>query len=242
MKFDLKEISITLSQALWTLPFIAFFIGYFSLQFFIIEKVVQAPNLVGKDLLQATKIVSSKKLNLRIVAEKEIGDTLPGTIIKQNPLPNTSVKSHQSIFITITKSPEIVVAPSFITKSCEQIEQICQDKKIKNRTYFLSSSYPKGECIGQLPLPNKPLESKKMSTYISAGSQNQYLFPDLTNSTLEEVSQLLTQHNIAFDVYHKDQKIKAPYNKSFTVTYQKPLAGTFITPNEKLYVQLKVTT
>jgi len=241
MKFNIQKISITLSQALWTLPFIAFFIGYFSLQFFIIEKIVQAPNLVGKDLLQATKIASSKKLNLRIIAEKEIADTLPGTIIKQNPLPNTSIKSHQSIFITITKSPETVVAPAFITKSHEQIEQTCKDKKIKNRPYFLSSNYPKGECIGQLPLQNKPLESKKMSTYISTGNQNQYLFPDLTSSTLEEASQLLSQHNISFDVYYRDQKINAPYNRNFVVSYQKPLAGTFITLNEKLYVQLKVT-
>ena len=153
MKINLKKISQTFTQtthtlynskhnAMWLLPFLAFGIGYFCLQFFITEHTLQAPNLVGKDLLQATKISSDLKLNLRIIAEKEIADAQPGTIIKQNPLPGTSIKSHQSIFIVITKLPAPVIAPNFIGKNEPQIEKICKEKSIKNRIYLLPSSYP----------------------------------------------------------------------------------------------------
>lgn len=225
----------------WTLPFLAFGIGYFCLQFFIIENIVKTPNLVGTDLLRATKISSDYKLNLRIIAEKEIIDAMPGTIIKQNPLPGTSIKSHQSIFIVITKLPAPITAPSFIAKTEQQIEKICKEKGIKNRYYFLPSYYPVGQCFAQMPAPEQILESKKMSFYISTGNQNQYLFPDFTNIALHDVVNFLQQQSIACDVYHKDQKIIPPYKQNFTVMYQKPLAGTLLSSNNKLYVQLQVS-
>ncbi len=249
MKFNLQKISLfffKITQALrnskseikWLLPFLAFGIGYFCLQFFITENIVLAPNLVGKDLLQATK--TSSDLNLRIIAEKEIADAQPGTIIKQNPLPNSSIKSHQSIFIVITKLPAPVVAPTLIHKNLDQIEKVCREKGIKNRIYYLPTHHPAGHCFAQMPLPGEILEAKKISCYISIGNQSQYLFPHFTNLPLEEVIEFLQQQNIACDVYHKDQKIVAPYKQKFAVSYQKPLAGTLITPSNKLYVQLQV--
>jgi beta-lactam-binding protein with PASTA domain len=240
MKLNVQKISLIFSQTKWILPFLAFAIGYFCLQFFIIDKIVQTPDLVGKDVLQATKISSDYKLNLRIIAEKEIADALPGTIIKQNPLPHTSIKSHQSIFIVITKLPAPVVAPTLINKNQDQVDKICKEKGIKNRTYFLPTNHPAGQCFAQMPQPEQILEAKKMSCYISTGNQSQYLFPDFTKSLVEEVVEFLHQQNIQFDIFHKDQKIEAPYKQKLTVTYQKPLAGTLITPSNKLYVQLQV--
>jgi beta-lactam-binding protein with PASTA domain len=233
-------LSSSKKELLWILPFIAFVIGYFCLQFFIAETIVQTPNLVGKDLLHATKMSSELKLNLRIIAEKEIADAQPGTIIKQNPLPNASIKNHQSIFIVITKLPAPVLAPTLLDKNLNQIEKICRDKGIKNRIYYLPTHHPAGNCFAQMPLPGEILEAKKISCYISTGNQSQYLFPDFTDLQLEEVIEFLQLQNIACDVYHKDQKIIAPYKQKFVVLYQKPLAGTLITPSNKLYVQLQV--
>ena len=240
MKKIIQNISVILSNITWTLPFFAFCIGYLCLQFFITDNIVQTPDLVGKDLLLATKISSDKKLNLRIIAEKEIADALPGTIIKQNPLPHASIKSHQSIFIVVTKLPAPVVAPTLINKNLEHVEKICKEKGIKNRIYFLPTHHPVGQCFAQMPLPEHILEGKKISCYISSGNQSQYLFPDFTESLLEDAIEFLKHQNIAFDVYHKDQKIIAPYKQKFTIAYQKPLAGTLVTPSNKLYVQLQV--
>jgi beta-lactam-binding protein with PASTA domain len=237
---QLKQIIPGLNKIIWILPFIAFCLGYFCLQFFIAENIVKTPNFIGKDLLLATKISSDYKLNLRIIAEKEIADAIPGTIIKQNPLPGTSIKSHQSIFIVITKLPAPVIAPNFIGKNEPQIEKICKEKSIKNRIYLLPSSYPAGQCFAQMPCADQILETKKMNSYISTGNVNQYLFPDFTNTPLQDVINFLHQQNITFDVYHKDQKVTPPYKQNFVISYQKPLAGTLIVPSNKLYVQLQV--
>lgn len=232
---------VSIQQILWIFPFIAFCTGYICLQYFIADHILQTPDLVGKDILQATKTSSELKLNLRIIGEKEISDAIPGTIIKQNPLPHTLIKAHQSIFIVITKLPAPLIAPNFINKTQAQVEQTCKEKGLKNRIYFLPSHYPVGQCFAQMPLPDQILEAKKMSCYISSGNQNQYLFPDLSNIALEDVLQFLEQQNIAYDVFYKDQKLTPPYKSNFIVIYQKPLAGTLVTPSNKLYVQLQVS-
>lgn len=240
MKLLIQKIYEFVTQFTFLFPFFAFCIGYVSLQFFITEQLVQTPNLIGKDILQATKLCSQLKLNLRIIAEKEMSDATPGTVITQNPLQQSYIKSHQSIFITITKLPEPILAPSITKKSIEDIEKICADKGIKNRLYILPSNLPYGQCFAQIPYENQPLVSKKMNAYISSGQENQYLFPDFSNLALHDVIAFLQDKNITFDVFYKDQKIIAHYKKNYTISYQKPLAGSLITLNNKLYVQLQV--
>lgn len=222
------------------LPFAAFCIGYFALHFFMSDPSIQAPDLVGKDILQATKLCSDLQLNLRIIAEKEIFDAQAGTIITQNPAPKTAIKAHQSLFIIITKLPDPVLAPNLISKNCAEIEKICKEKGIKDRSYFLPSHHAANTCFAQMPAVGMQLDGKKMNCYISTGNQQLYLFPDFTNHKLSEVVEFLQHQHISFDVYVKDQKLTAPYKNNFLVSYQKPLAGTFIIPNNKLYVQLQV--
>ena len=240
MKINLQKLSSILSGILWLTPFLAFAAGYIFLQFFIADNAVQVPALLGKNLLQATQICSEFKLNLRIIAEKEVADLQPGTIVTQKPLPGKAIKPHQSIFIVITKLPAPVVAPDFIKKNSTQIEAACQEKNIKNKSYAIESAYPKGECFGQIPSAGQPLETKKISSYISAGNSQQYLFPDFTDVSLHEVIDFLKKYDIACDVYHKDEKIAAPYKQNLVVINQKPLAGTFVQPNRTLFVQLQV--
>ncbi len=240
MKLNLQKISQIFRQLHWLMPFAAFCIGYIVLQYFITDNNIQAPDLIGKDLLQATKISCDHKLNLRIIAEKEVADAAPGTIIKQNPSGGKSIKTYQSIFIVITKLPAPVVTPTLIGKNEQQVKKICKDKGIKNRVYFLPSTHPAGQCFAQMPSPDTALENKNMSSYFSIGHQNQYLFPDFTNIPLHNVMNFLQEQNIAAEIYYKDQKISTPYKQNFIVTYQKPLAGTLITSNNKLYVQLQV--
>lgn len=231
---------LQIRKAFWLFPFLAFGVGYFFLQFLITDHAVLTPTLLGKNILQATQICSELKLNLRIIAEKEVADVPAGTIIKQKPMVDKYIKQHQSIFIVMTKMPETMQSPDFVTKNSNFIEKSCQDLGIKNKTYLIESAYPKGQCFGQIPLPEQPLPSKKMSCYISAGNNQKYIFPHLIDQPLADVIDFLQKYEITCDVYYKDQKIAAPFHHQFMVVNQKPLAGTFVQPNNQLYVQLQV--
>lgn len=235
-----QNIFSLIHKAFWLFPFLAFALGYFFLQFFMTDHAVQAPDLLGKNILQATQICSELKLNVRIIAEKEVADVPAGTIIKQKPLPQKLIKPLQSVFIVLTKLPTSITTPDFIKQNNKSIEKTCQEMGIKNKTYCIETSYPKGECFGQIPSAGESLESKKMSCYISAGNSQKYLFPYLINKPLTEVIEFLNKYEISCDVYYKDQKIVQPFNQEFIVINQKPLAGTFVQPNNQLYVQLQV--
>lgn len=224
----------------WIIPFLAFCTGYFCLQFFVTDTNIQAPNLLGQTMLQATKTCSQLQLNLRIITEKEVADAQPGTIFTQNPMPGKSIKKHQAIFIVITKTPPPITAPECINLEEKQIEKICKEKDIKVRLYQLPSQHAAGKCFAQIPTAGQELETKKISCYISAPKVEQFLFPDFTDISLTDVITFLQQNNITYDVFYKNQKIAAPYQQSLQVTYQKPLAGSIINSMQNVYVQLQV--
>ncbi|MGZ6254987.1 MAG: PASTA domain-containing protein [Candidatus Chromulinivorax sp.] len=232
-KFIVNEIK-------WIFPFFAFIFGYLCLQFFIADNQTTVPALVGKNILEATKICSQAQINLRIIAEKETADTPAGTIIAQNPSPDKLIKKNQSIFITITQAPQPIIAPNFLEKNQEEIEQICKEKGLKSILHLVPSSYPSGKCFAQQPTANTPLTRKKISCYLAANQESYYIFPDFTDLPLQDVIHFLQHHAIAYDVYYKNQKIAAPFQAHLQVAHQKPLAGSTIQSMKNLYVQLQL--
>ena len=232
--------NFNINQYLWIFPFLAFFAGYLCLQIFIVENSIKTPHFVGINIAEAIKISSHYKLNLRIVAEKEVADMKPGTILKQKPESGKWIKENQSIFIVITKTPQELLAPRLIDKDLQEVEETCNNLNIKNNRYDIETSLPANQCFAQFPSPSESLETKKISSYIAINNKRPYLFPDVTDYTAEEVVPFLQKYNIKTDVYYKHQKVSTPFKKNFIIKHQKPLAGTFVTPNEKLYVQLQV--
>ncbi len=229
-----------IKKILWTLPFFAFLTGYIFLQFFIQQDPITCPNFIGKDILPAHHIASRLKINLQIIGEKEVCDVQAGTIIQQKPAPGTSIKPHQSIFIVITKAPEIIKAPYCIGKDYETIEALADQQKIKNRSYFLPHSQPKGVCFAQIPNPQENLESKKIYTYISSGKTDPYLLPDFTNNNIDDIIPFLEQNYITYTIVHKSEKNGSFRKKNGKIINQKPLPGSLIIPQEKIHIQLQI--
>jgi len=239
-----ETIMSTFQKFFWLLPFLAFFFGYISLQFFVNNNTMQAPNLIGKDILQATKIISPLKINLRIIDEKEVPHAQPGIIVTQNPMPGKVIKAHQSLFIVVTKAQTPIAAPNFIGKTSLEIEQIAHDLTIKNKIYTMPSSYKKDTCFGQIPAAGKVLDTKKMSSYISSGNVNQYIFPDFTGMNQQDVIDFLTPYNVQIHWQEKKDTTyqkKISVNKKYisTIINQKPLAGSFVTPDSTLHLYLE---
>lgn len=225
---------------LWTAPFLTFILGYCFLQFFITDTTISTPQITGKTIYDATKISSLNKLNLRIIAEKEMTNMKPGIIIKQKPQAGKPIKANQSIFIVTTKQPPAMLAPNFIHKNTKEISTLCSQLNLKNRLYKIETEIPVDQCFGQIPQPQQELDGKKLTTYVSAGNNKPYLFPDLTGYSLKKVMPFLKKYDVCYEVYQKRSKLTEPYSPELIVQYQKPLAGSFVQPNNTLHVQLQV--
>jgi beta-lactam-binding protein with PASTA domain len=95
-----------MKKFLWVIPFLSFLSGYLIMSFIYQPKTAKTPSLIGKSVQQALNLAATQGLSLRLIAEKEETDIPAGTIISQNPLPNTHIKAHQAIACIVSKKTE----------------------------------------------------------------------------------------------------------------------------------------
>jgi len=117
---------------------------YMSLQ----GKVVQVPEIVGKNFADSEKELAALGLKIKRRAERPSGDA-PNTVLEQLPKPGETVKTGQLIFV-ITSQPtsQSDQAPSTLRKSLEEddtekIEEMISDKPKKKATNSNSNSAKK---------------------------------------------------------------------------------------------------
>lgn len=225
----------SLKNLLWALPFFSFALGYQLLDYLYTVDKITTPNLVGKHLTEAVRISSDSNLNLRILGEQIDPDLPANTILLQKPtLPY--IRPNQAIFVVISKKPELPVAPSLCGYHQAEITACLAQNKLKAKSYIVPSCLPKGQCVCQTPGANEPLDQQSLIVYLSAGSSNWMVMPNLTNLILSEVKDFLQSHNLKMNIkYLTDPKSIANY-----VIDQQPAAGTIINLDKLNQVDLYV--
>ena len=84
-------------------------------------KTIAVPNLTGLTAEEVEDVVTSRKLNF-VVIDSVYADDMPrGTVVKQNPKPNSRVKVRRKIFVTMNAvNPEKVMMPDLVSLSNRQ--------------------------------------------------------------------------------------------------------------------------
>ena len=222
---------------LWIIPFIFFILGYWLMGQVFALKTLEVPRVVGLPIHEGIKELSAKKLNVRILAEKEDAELPVGTILRQTPSPSDRVKPHYSIFLVTSKKPPVVTAPDLCNKSLEMCEEILKNKKIKYSTFFVHSSLPANTCVCQSPSANEPLTTKKVTIYMSKPESSLYIFPSCINENLVDVVEFLKLHNISPTITYTEGQPKHAMH-FYSVIEQKPLPGTLVDLSQPLQVQI----
>lgn len=224
---------------LWTLPFLAFLGGYFSLSYFYRVEELSAPLIVGKPLQEAFTILTTYNLNLRLLSEKEDPDLPEATILSQTPPANTKIKPNQAIFCTLSKKPKKQVAPRFTNQSVEQQDILLKQSEIPVKKYFLESPYPQGYCIAQSPATEEYVEDKVI-LYISDSGPKRVLFPDLKNKSINQVKAFFEPYSINIEIVNRTQHDKSICDDTYIISEQRPLPGSLVFLDEKLHVHVQV--
>lgn len=185
---------------LWALPFLAFLLGYFTIQKIFQPRGFKTPSIVGKKLQDAIAILSKDQLNIKFLAEKEDSDLPHGTILSQKPISGIGIRPGQSVYVTISRKPDRSSCPDLLNRHVNEINQIAKEKNFKNRVYFLPSNYPNNLCIAQYPNPGSYTKDKNIITYICKTENKPVLFPDFKNKSLTEVLEFLNSNNIKVEI------------------------------------------
>lgn len=223
----------------WTVPFFVCLLGYIVPVWFTPKTSLTTPQLVHRSLYDGLALCSQLRLNLQIIHELYDGNVAPGTILEQKPAAHAAIKQHQTIFVTVAKTPEPVRAPNCIGKFNKELKKIEQQEHIKIKEFLVPSVLPAGSCIAQLPEPTEPLVDKKMIIYTAQPEKNLYICPTFTGKNADDCAQQCLKYHIKATFFHDTHAFQPANLHDWTVIDQKPMPGTFINP-AKDTVQLSI--
>ncbi len=194
-------------------------------------EALSVPDVTGLTEGEAGKVLETKKMRWQVIDSVYVTTTKPGTVVSQNPEPNSKVKEKRNIFLTINaKMPEKVKMPDVVGVSLRQATSILgsQGLNIGKRTYV--PDIAKDNVLKQL---YKGKEIRK-GTEIVKGSEIELILgrglsdertaiPTLVGLTLADARDYLTKYSLNTGLIFYDNSVSTSADsvKAF-VWKQKP--------------------
>ena len=145
--------------------------GHFTFELLSYGRTVEMPDLTGKDLEEAKKILLLRKLNLRLDGEVHDIYVPQGYILRQDIPSGNKLKEGREIGVILSKGPRIRDVPDLVGKPIDLAEEILKDKGLKiNKILYVHSKFAeKNIILAQRP---EPLESggDAFSVVVSLGN------------------------------------------------------------------------
>lgn len=166
----------------------SFALGFFVFNFLIMPmlvgagKNIEVPNVIGKPLISAQKIIIDA--NLTLGETKSVFDTIYpiGYVTNQKPLPGSKVKKGRKVNLLVSKGPMLVKMPFITEMSLEQGMRVLLSLGIQSVSIesLRSPTIPAGRIIGIEPGPGAEIPvSSNIKLYVSSGSTGIFLMPML---------------------------------------------------------------
>lgn len=230
----------SLTSLIWIVPFVAFLLGYSTVRWFSHTEVLISPGVLGLHMHDAIKVLSSSRLNIRILKEKEEADLPEGIVISQSPEQGQKVKPQQSIYVVVTRKPPKPKALLLQGLDTVQVQLKAKAHSIKLKMYSFESLYPANTCIAQMPAPAEPLVDDTMIVYTSSGTPSLRIMPTLKGHTVTAAKEFLKEYNITSQVFHTHFVSDDHVCSACVIKDQRPLPGSFIDLKKPPVIQLTV--
>jgi beta-lactam-binding protein with PASTA domain len=152
------------------------------------------PGLIGKDYNQSIVLLESKGFYV-IIQDSIYSDTISrGTIIKQLPDSNSTVKINRTVYLTVNRYiPPMIVMPSLEGKSFGFALELLKRNHLLLGDTIIKADFMKGTILEQnykgyrIPPGNKVQWGSRISLVIAGGLMDQEtLVPDLIGLTYGE--------------------------------------------------------
>lgn len=160
-------------------------------------KTTEVPNVVGKGLDEALKMLSDAGLPGKKAGVRTDKQYPEGTVVVQNPAAGSEVKFGRGVYLTVSGGDPLVVVPSLrgqslrdATFSLERVGLV-----MGSTTYQVSEEYPQGTIIDQdTPQSSKVPNGKVINVTVSQGKNaDQVPVPDIIKKTFSEAERIVIQ-------------------------------------------------
>lgn len=131
--------------------------GHLTFELLRYGRIVIMPDLFGKDLSEAERLLSSYRLHLRVDGDDYDNHVPHGHIIKQDIPPGNKLKEGREIGVILSKGPRIKDVPNLVGMSLNEADAILKSTGLRiNKIIYVHSSFAeKNTIIAQRPEPHE---------------------------------------------------------------------------------------
>ncbi|MER5727721.1 Stk1 family PASTA domain-containing Ser/Thr kinase [Streptomyces sp. NPDC002138] len=157
---------------------------------------VQVIDVMRLPFDQAESALKAK--GFQVERKSEESDSTPGTVLRQDPKPGSSVEKGSTITLTVAKEPSKSIVPDLTGKTKEQAVKLLNDAKLKlGSTTEADSSAPPKTIIGQALDPGAQVETGTAVNVTIAKAAQATTVPFLAGKTLAQARQELTARGLS---------------------------------------------
>jgi eukaryotic-like serine/threonine-protein kinase len=194
------------------------------------------PNLVGKDVGEASKILRSKGLILR-VADRVYSDVPINQVVRQTPTPGMLMKVAQQAHVVLSLGQRQLEIPPLEgnTLRVSRIELLRAGLQVGEVSTVSLPDTATDMVLLQNPKPGHGAATPKVDVLVSGGAREpSYVMPYLVG-----LNEIEAQHRLDLaNLHRKINYLSAPQWPHASVIDQSPLAGTRISASTE--VQLTI--
>jgi eukaryotic-like serine/threonine-protein kinase len=227
-----REIGTLIKFPFYILGFIilGLIFGYLTFKVLSFSRTVEVPDLHGKTLLEANRLVTDKGLYLKIEGEEYDSAVPQGNILSQNIPAGNNVKERRGIKVVISKGPKVWSVPLLVNQTLSNAETVLLQKGLRIAKMIMvhSDLVEKDKIVAQKPGPEEQA-SDTITVLVSLGPHEKtYFCPDFTgmySGTAKELAGKLNLKVISEGVGE-------------IVQTQKPNPGRMIKSGDTIYLQV----
>ncbi|NLW48608.1 MAG: Stk1 family PASTA domain-containing Ser/Thr kinase [Firmicutes bacterium] len=154
------------------------------------NRVVEVPDVVGEELVDARQILKERRLNIKVINYLYNSEFPNGTVISQQPAPGQKRRASTEIEVVVSKGLQLVRVPNLAGKNQLEAELVLEETGLTLGEILVDSSpeYPEGVVIKQLPDKNTQIEhGASVSITLNVTSANLVKIPNYIGRPLSEV-------------------------------------------------------
>lgn len=173
------------------------------------------PEVVGKSTEEAVKFLESKGFDVLIQDSVYVDTAQKGTVLKQLPDPNSTVKVNRTVFLTVNRlTLPLVDVPDLVGKTLGYALVILDRNHLKlgdttSRPDFMKGSVLEQSFNGRAIEPGSKIPYGSAISLVIAGglSEEKFPVPDLVNMTLSEARPILDSNQITIGAIIPDPDV-----------------------------------
>ncbi|MDD5448253.1 MAG: Stk1 family PASTA domain-containing Ser/Thr kinase [Actinomycetota bacterium] len=200
---------------------------------------IAVPNLVGKKLVEAEKILEQKGLKIKVIKTVRDPEKAKDVIISQEPSAGKRISKNGTVKVVVNAGPEEVAVPNLVGLSSSEAAGVLKkyDLELGTVTETFHDSVEKGKIASQSPSAGEKVpKGTKVNIAISKG-QEIVTVPDVVGIDVEAATKQLEKAGLS--VQKEEQ---ASTEKIGKVLSQTPAAGERVPKGTSVTIVVAIET